>query len=199
MYQHTNWPNHQTCSLHTITQLLIIKGEGLLKNSNHPILQLYHYIPYHPIKKDLPTTPIRIACDCSCHQFTNSPSINDHLQIGSYAISSRPVLCNLAFCYDKFEVSTDIEAFLHIQLDKGSTCLYSCQTRQVSLMHTDLKLLFGATCSPFMLHAVINCHLSQQESSTAHDMLHSMYIDNIITGCNSEESVIEYYRTARSI
>ena len=63
----------------------------------------------------------------------------------------------------------------------------------------DTYRLFGATCSPFMFHAVINCHLSQHNSPTAQDMLDNVYVDNIITRYDTREGVLEYYKTARSI
>ena len=50
-----------------------------------------------------------------------------------------------------------------------------------------------------MLNAIIHCHLSQYRSSIAQDMLINLYVDNIVTGCNSEEDALLYYNTARSI
>ena len=38
-----------------------------------------HYIPHHPVRKDLSTTPIRVVYDCSCRQDSYSPSLNDCL------------------------------------------------------------------------------------------------------------------------
>ena len=38
-----------------------------------------HYIPHHAIRKDSPTTPLRIVYDCSCHQAKGLPSLNDCL------------------------------------------------------------------------------------------------------------------------
>ena len=60
-------------------------------------------------------------------------------------------------------------------------------------------VLFGATCSPFILSSVINHHLSCYASPIAQDMLNSLYVDNIISGCDTEEGAIEYYTTARAI
>ena len=50
-----------------------------------------------------------------------------------------------------------------------------------------------------MLNAILHCHLSQYRSSIAQDMLANLYVDNIVTGCESEEDTIFYYNTARSI
>ena len=50
-----------------------------------------------------------------------------------------------------------------------------------------------------MLNATLHCHLSQYRSTTAQDMLANLYVDNIVSGCQSEEDAILYYNTARSI
>jgi len=41
------------------------------------ILEQWHFIPHHPIKKDSITTPTRIVYDCSCHQSPTQPSLID--------------------------------------------------------------------------------------------------------------------------
>ena len=53
-------------------------------------------------------------------------------------------------------------------------------------------------CSPFMLNTTLPCHLSQYRSSRAQDMLTSLYVDNIVTGYESEEDAILYYDIAHS-
>ena len=50
-----------------------------------------------------------------------------------------------------------------------------------------------------MLNATLHYHLSQYRSSIAQDMLTNLYVDNIVTGCESEEDAVQYYNTARSV
>jgi len=50
-----------------------------------------------------------------------------------------------------------------------------------------------------MLNATLHCHLSQYKSPTAQDMLANLYVDNIVSGRQSEEDAILYYNTAHSI
>ena len=50
-----------------------------------------------------------------------------------------------------------------------------------------------------MLNATLHSHLSQYRSSIAQDMLTNLYVDNIVTGCESEDNAVLYYNTARSI
>ena len=58
---------------------------------------------------------------------------------------------------------------------------------------------FGATSSPFMLNAVLQYHLRQYNIAVSHDMLSNLYMDNIISGCDTEPAVVNYYREARAI
>ena len=60
-------------------------------------------------------------------------------------------------------------------------------------------VLFGATSSPFMLHAVLLHHLQQSHSPTAENMLRNLYVDNIITGCATPQQAIQFYHEARGI
>ena len=44
-----------------------------------------------------------------------------------------------------------------------------------------------------MLNTILLFHLSQYSSTTAKDMLENLYVDNIITGCESDEAAVCYY------
>ena len=99
-------------------------------------------------------------------------------------------------------MSTDIEkAFLHVHLhndDRDFTRL-PIRPRCEFVVYRFKVVLFGATCSPFILSSVINYNLSHYTSPVAQDMLNNLYVDNIISGCDTEESAVEYYTTARAI
>lgn len=56
------------------------------------------------------------------------------------------------------------------------------------LAHT--RVLFGATCSPFILGAVLEYHLTRvnkEEKEFAKRLLNSLYVDNCIGSVNTEE------------
>ena len=59
--------------------------------------------------------------------------------------------------------------------------------------------MFGSTSSPFILTATLHHHLNSCDSPIAHDMKQNLYVDNIITGCSTDEEAVDYYREARSI
>ena len=60
-------------------------------------------------------------------------------------------------------------------------------------------VLFGAICSPFILNAAITYHLKQNESSTSSDLIHNLYVDNVVSGSHSEEAAVDYFIQSRSI
>jgi len=78
-----------------------------------------HFIPHHPIKKESITTPLRIVYDCSCHQSTTQPSLNDCLQAGPPFINDMCAILT-RFRANNIGIVTDIEkAFLHVHLAEG--------------------------------------------------------------------------------
>ena len=58
---------------------------------------------------------------------------------------------------------------------------------------------FGAGSSPFTLNAVLQHHLKQHNIVVSCDMQISLYVDNIITGCDTVDTVAAYYKEARAV
>jgi len=58
---------------------------------------------------------------------------------------------------------------------------------------------FGTTSSPFMLNATLQKHLNQFSTPVAHDMKDNMYVDNILSGSDTEVKATQHYDEARSI
>ena len=58
---------------------------------------------------------------------------------------------------------------------------------------------FGTASSPFMLHATINLHLRKFQSYVSEDIQRNIYVDNIISGCDTETQLLHYYTEARDI
>ena len=59
-------------------------------------------------------------------------------------------------------------------------------------------VLFGSASSPFMLYAALHCRLTQCNSATSADILQNLYVDNILSGCSTEEELLTYYTEART-
>ena len=165
-----------------------------------------HYIPHHAVEKDSATTPIRIVFDCSCRQSSRHPSLNDCLIIGSPCDND---LCALLvhFRSHSFGLSTDIEkAFLHVRLhpeDRNYTRFFwlidSRDSSSPLCVYCFKVVPFGATSSPFMLNAVLQYHLRQYNTPVSKDILSNLYVDKIISCCDTEQATVDYYRQARTI
>ena len=50
-----------------------------------------------------------------------------------------------------------------------------------------------------MLNATLHHHLTNYSTPVAVDMKENIYVDNVISGCNEEQDVVDYYQEARSI
>jgi len=50
-----------------------------------------------------------------------------------------------------------------------------------------------------MLAAVLNLHLSKTHSPVAEDLKQNIYVDNILSGCDMEAEIMQYYAQAREI
>ena len=164
---------------------------------DHPV----HYIPHHGVKKDSVTTPIRIVYDCSCRQSADKPSLNDCLQ------STPPQLNDLTgilirFRMNKFAITTDIEkAFIHVSLDEKDRDVtrflwLKDPSNPISSLTTYRfkAVLFGATCSPFILCATIIKHIeNNRDNWVSKHLIRDIYVDNIISSFSSEHDVIEFY------
>ena len=165
-----------------------------------------HYIPHHPVRKQSSTTPIRIVYDCSCRQSFNSPSLNDCLHPGPPFLNDLCAIL-LRFRQHEFAFSSDIEkAFLHVHLDETdrdfTRFLWLSDPTDANSPFVTFRfkvVLFGATSSPFMLNAVLSFHLTRNSSVISKDLLHNLYVDNVVSGCHTEEGAIEYFTKSRSI
>ena len=145
--------------------------------------------------------------DCSCKQLSESPSLNDCLDPGPPFLMDLCAIL-LRFCQYKFAFSSDIEkAFLHIYLDQSddrdATCfLWLSDPADASspfITYRFRVVLFRATCSPFMLNAAITYYLSQNDSAVICDILHNLYMDNLVSGCNTEQGPLNYFFESRKL
>jgi hypothetical protein len=192
------------------TSLLTKKKHGFTEkvdvdiNTNRRI----HYIPHHAVKKDLLTTLIRIVYDCSCSESSDKVSLNDCL------MSVPPKINDLTgiiarFRLNKYAVSTDIEkTFLQIELplDENNRNVTrflwlsnSNDPNSPLITHRFRVVLFGTTCSPFILNATDLKHLKLNQSHTSNLLKNDIYVDNVLTSFLDENSLISFYRQSRSI
>ena len=163
-----------------------------------------HYLSHHPVKKDSPTTPIRIVYDCSCRENPRAASLKDCLMVEPPFLND---LCTilLRFRLHNYGLFTDVEkAFLHVKLhetDRDFTqFLWPLQPEHPDSTIQVFRFTsapFGTASLPFILHATINLHLHKYQSSIAEDIQRNIYVDNIISGVDSEAQLMQYYTQAK--
>ena len=64
------------------------------------------------------------------------------------------------------------------------------------------RVVFGLRSSQFHLNATLQYHLRRYEDAfpkTVHEILLSLYVDDVSTGADSEEEAAKFYREAKTI
>lgn len=130
------------------------------------------------------------------------PSLNDCLQTGPPLLTD---MCSIILRTHRFAFSTDIEkAFLHVRLherDQNFTrFLWLSNPNDTESLFSTYRfkvVLFGSASSPFMLNATLHHHLDKYSTAETDDMK-NLYVDNLISGCDAEADIINYYEAARS-
>ena len=116
-------------------------------------------------------------------------------------------LCAILLRFRLHPFGLDIEkAFLHVklhQLDQDYTRFLWPSIPEDPASELQVYRFavvpFGTASSPFMLNATINLHLSKFQCHVAANIKENIYVDNILSGCNTEAEILEYYSQARSI
>ena len=159
------------------------------------------------MKKDSTTTPIRIVYDCSSRKSPNLPSLKDCLE------STPPALNDLTSILMRFRIhsyaaTTDIEkAFLHIGLDeKDRDVTRFLWPSDINNPDSPLStyrfksVLFGATCSPFILSATLLKHLDNNKHVPAAEIIkRDIYVDNVLLSFENESDLLQYFTKSRSL
>ena len=161
-----------------------------------------HYLPHHGVKKDSVTTPLRMVFNCSAKTGGN-PSLNDCLLTGP-SLTTKLGDALLEFRTQKYGVVGDIsKAFLRIGLqtcDRDFTRFlwYSDPHDPNSPLVTYRfkSVLFGATCSPFLLEATLEIHLQQSSSRFKDKLRKGLYVDNLQVVTSTTDELHSIYEDA---
>jgi hypothetical protein len=164
-----------------------------------------HYIPYHYVKKESSTTPIRIVYNCS-NKGLYGVSFNDCVETGA-PLHNDKIHLLIQFRAHAIGIVADVEkAFHDIELHESDRdylrwmWLLNPQDPDSPLVIYRFKVVpFGAKSSPFILNSVVMHHLSRNGSKVAADMQRSVFVDIVITGCDSQTQAKSYFHQANSI
>ena len=160
------------------------------------------YLPHRPVVKESSTsTRVRPVFDASATDRAGL-SLNDCLEVGPNLI---PNLCEvlLRFRRWRYAVTGDIrKAFLQIKVRREDQdvlrFLWDVNGQRRTMRFQ--RVIFGAACSPFLLTATIRHHLASYPVSRAvRELQTSLYMDDFVSGCDTEQGARELLSEAQSI
>lgn len=169
-------------------------------------LQEGHYLPHRPVYKENSTTKVRPVFDASAKEY-NQPALNDCLSKGVNLIELIPSII-LRFRLNKIGVISDIKkAFLQISLtnsDRDFVRFLWLKENGELKIYRHTRVVFGVSCSPFLLGAVIKYHLNKATEKCTHSfqvpfinhLRDSFYVDNCIASVSSKEELNKFISEA---
>lgn len=170
---------------------------------------LCHYLPHHAVVRiDRSTTKLRIVYDASARS-ADGPSLNDCLNKGP---TFNQFIFNILLRFRAYQIAltADLEkAFLQVSVfESDRDVLRFLWVDDVSKEHPELRVLrftrvvFGVAASPFLLNATLKYHLEKYAATqpdTIRRLLDSTYVDDIVTGADTEDDAFELYSQSKSI
>ena len=160
-----------------------------------------HYLPHFFVLKDSETTPLRIVFAAN----TGHVSLNDCLYTGPCLLNNLVELL-LRFRFPQYAFIADIQrAFLNIRLHEADRPFvrflwYKDNDPSKELcVYTYNTIVFGHTSSPMTLAAVLLEHFQQYNDPVAVDLSHKLYVDNLLSGVQTEAEATAYFKKAREI
>ncbi|UYV70525.1 hypothetical protein LAZ67_7003416 [Cordylochernes scorpioides] len=181
-------------------------AEGVIeKVSPEDLNRKCHYLPHHPVvKANSNTTKIRPVFDASCKDKGNL-SLNDCLASGPNVIEQIPAIL-LKFREKAIGVIADIrKAFLQIEVKEEDRdylrFLWWKNNHQIQVFRHK-RVVFGVTCSPYLLGAVILHHLkgvSSEFGALPQKLMECLYIDNCVTSVDTEAELVDLVEKSTEI
>ncbi|CAG9787636.1 unnamed protein product [Diatraea saccharalis] len=175
-------------------------NEGIIEKVNDDEVSRVdsHYLPHrHVIRLSSSTTPIRPVFDASARS-VGSPSLNQCLETGPNLIELIPNIL-LRFREKEIGVISDIrKAFLQISISPKDRDLlrfmwWDSNNPDKLQIYRHCRVVFGLTCSPFLLEATLEHHIQQvikgidsyEDKMTLGKLLKSFYVDNSVTSVST--------------
>ncbi|XP_048478552.1 uncharacterized protein LOC125488881 [Plutella xylostella] len=165
-----------------------------------------HYLPHQAvIKESSLTTRVRPVFDASARDY-NGSSLNSCLDKGQNFLELIPIML-MRFRAKSIGITADIKkAFLQISLieddRKYLRFLWWKDNGEEIITYRHRRVVFGLTCSPFLLAATIKHHLNKYSSEltqTAQLLSESLYVDNCVVSVESQEDAEKFIKEAKLI
>ena len=185
-------------------------SKGIVERVSHStnIPGRVHYLPHHAvIRRDKETTKVRVVYDASAR--SNGPSLNNCLYTGP-KFNQRILEILLRFRSYPIAWIADIEkVFLMISVAPRDrdvlrflwiTNIDSDDPEIVALRFA--RVVFGVSSSPFLLNATIRHHIEKYSSlhpEIVRVLKQSIYVDDVVSGGDSEDEAFTLYKTSKEI
>ena len=160
-----------------------------------------HYLPHFFVLKDSETTPLRVVFAAN----SGHVSLNDCLYTGPCLLNNLMELL-IHFCFPKYAFVANIQrAFLNITLKEEDRSYVRFlwykdnNPSKEACVYTYTTVVFGHTSSPMALGAVLLKHLQRYNHPVAVDLSQKLYVDNLLSGIQSEAEALVYFETACEI
>ena len=156
---------------------------------NHPVEG--HYMPHHAVFKKSATTPLRIVFNASSKP-NEGRSLNNCLLTGpSLTAKLHEIL--VQFRQGTYTVTADISKAFHrmiVQPEHRKFLKFLWQNFETNelLTYQFKVVLFGATCSPYLLQETLHTHLSQ--SVEGNKFVEKFYVDNYMNTYDNADELI---------
>ena len=166
-----------------------VEKEFIEQIPNHPVEG--HYMPHHAVLKKSATTPLRIVFNASSKP-NEGKSLNDCLMTGpSLTAKLHEIL--VQFHQGTHAVTADIsKAFHRIIVDEEHRKFLKflwLNLESYELLTYQFKVvLFGATCSPYLLQETMQTHLSQNEEGNK--FVDKFYVDNYMNTYDNQDELV---------
>ena len=148
-------------------------------------------MPHHAVFKKSATTPLRIVFNASSKP-NESKSLNDCLLTGpSLTAKLHEIL--VQFRQGTCAVTVDISKAFHCIIVQPEHCKFlkflwqNLETHEL-LTYQFKVVLFGATCSPYLLQETLHTHLSQ--SVEGNKFVDKFYVDNYMNAYDNPDELI---------
>ena len=170
--------------------------------------EVCHYLPHHAVRKESLTTPLRVVFDCSAKPNNLAVSLNDCLYPGPSMVPELPQML-MRFRLGSLAACSDIaKAFLMVGLDEQdrdfTRFLWPRDPKDPDSPIDTYRfkvILFGATCSQFILNATIDHHLEKygEQRDITEKIKRNIYVDNLLVTASTKTELQEFHSSSKKI
>ncbi|XP_022795153.1 uncharacterized protein LOC111333799 [Stylophora pistillata] len=157
------------------------------------------HLPHHAVfHADRPTTKCRIVFEASARG-QDGVFLNECILPGP-ALQPNLASVLIRFRTHRVGMITDVEKmYLQINLTRKHQDVHRCRWRDLKTevapkLYRMLRLTLGVNACPFLAFATVNAHVNKYVETfpdAAGEILHNMYVDDFLTGADTDNSALK--------